>query len=53
MRKSSDLGLLSLDKRRLWGDVRAPIQDLLETYRKAGEGLLTGPRDDGCKIKQG
>ena len=34
------LGLFSLEKRRLQGDVIAAFQYLNEAYRKAGEGLF-------------
>ena len=36
-----DLGLFSLEKRRLQGDPVAACQYLKGAYRKAGEGLFT------------
>jgi len=44
-----DLGLFSLEQRRLRGDLRAAFQYLKGPYRKAGEGLLTRPCNDGTK----
>jgi len=52
------LGLFSLEKRRLRGDLIAPFQYLKEAYRKNGEGVFTRlcsdrARGNGCKLKKG
>jgi len=51
-----EMGLLSLEKRRLEGDIRAAFQYLKGAYRKDGEGLFTRActdrtRGNGCKLK--
>ncbi|KGL97280.1 hypothetical protein N301_07151, partial [Charadrius vociferus] len=53
-----ELGLFSLEKRRLWGDLIAAFQYLKEAYRRAGEGLFTGAcsdktRRNGFKLEEG
>jgi len=51
-----ELGLFSLEKSSLWGDLTAAFQYLKGAYKKAGEGLFTRAWSDrtkwnGCKIK--
>jgi len=45
-----ELGLFSLEKRRLRGDLLAAFQYLKGAYRKDEEGLFTR---NGCKLKEG
>jgi len=53
-----ELGLFSLEKRRLRGDLTAAFQYLKAAYRKDGEGLFTRvysgrTKGNGCKLKEG
>ena len=53
-----ELGLFSLQKRRLQGDLLAAFQYLKGAYKKAGEGLFTRAcsdrmRGNGFKLKEG
>ena len=53
-----ELGLFSLEKRRLQGELLAAFQYLKGAYRKDGEGLFTKlcsdrTRGDGSKLKEG
>ncbi|GAB0178543.1 hypothetical protein GRJ2_000319600 [Grus japonensis] len=53
-----ELGLFSLEKRRLWGHHIAAFQYLKEAYKKDGEGLFMRAwsdrtRGNGFKLKEG
>ncbi|KFM07084.1 hypothetical protein AS27_06930, partial [Aptenodytes forsteri] len=53
-----ELGLFSLEKRRLWGDLIGAFQYLKGAYKKAGEGLFARAYSDrtwvnGFKLKEG
>lgn len=52
-----NLRLFSLEKIRLWGDLRAAFQNLKGAYKKPGEGLFTRAHSDrtggnGFKLKE-
>ena len=52
-----EMGLFSLEKRRLQGDLTAVIQHLKQAYRKAGEGLFRRAhsnrmRGNGFKLEE-
>ncbi|PKU49334.1 hypothetical protein llap_373 [Limosa lapponica baueri] len=53
-----ELELLSLEKKRLWGDLITAFQYLKGAYKKDGEGLFIRDysdrtRGNGCKLKEG
>ncbi|PKU46281.1 hypothetical protein llap_3422 [Limosa lapponica baueri] len=53
-----ELGLFSLEKRRLQGDLITAFQHLKEAYRRDGEGFFTREwsnkrRGNGFKLKEG
>ena len=53
-----ELGLFSLEKRRLWGDPTVAFQYLKEAYKQEGEQLFTRVNSDrtrrnGLKLRQG
>jgi len=53
-----ELGLFSLEERRLQGDLRAAFQQMKGAYEKAGEGLFARAcsnrtRGNGFKLKKG
>jgi len=53
-----ELGLFSLEKRRLQGDLRAAFQYLKPAYRKDGENLFSKAccnrtRSNGFKLREG
>ena len=53
-----ELGLFSLEKRRLWGDLIAAFHHLKGAYKQEGNQLFTRvdnsrTRGDGFKLKEG
>ena len=49
-----DLGLFSLEKRRLWGDLRVAFRYLKGSYRKEGDRVCGDrARGSGFKLKEG
>jgi len=53
-----ELGLLSLEKRRLWGHLIAAFQYLEGAYRKGGENIVSRAcsnrtKRNGCKLREG
>ena len=58
MRKGQELGLFSLEKRRLQGDLLAAFQYLKGAYRKHGENLFSRAscnrtRSNAFKLREG